>query len=150
MDAVADMRFFSNDAKSPNFTVERRTAMAHGRWAVLTICCLLCSATGLIAGSSGCVLPKGLYQKWRQPEGDHSRAERYYYAFAYSLAEASLRRDEETFQQCLNLARADPFAALVAALVEYLHNGRRQSSAFIASLPKTRSNLQTFGIWTTL
>jgi hypothetical protein len=90
------------------------------------------------------VLPKGLYQEWRRPEGDHDRVQRQYYGFARSLAEASLRRDEETFQQCLDLAKADPFASLVAALVEYLHNGRRRSSAFIASLPRNKKQLADF------
>ena len=154
------MRFFSNDAKSANFPVERRTALAHGQWAVLTICCLLCSATGLFAGPSGCVLPKGLYQSWwrleREYEGDPPNAatgrvwldqdeiQRRYLAFAHSLAEASLRGNGETFQRCLALAKGDPFASLVAALVEYLHYGRRRPSAFIASLPRNKKQLADF------
>jgi hypothetical protein len=138
------VKFTSNDANSANFAGRRRAASARGRWVGLIICCLLCSATGLSANSSGCVLPKGLYQEWRRPEGDHVRVQRQYYAFARSLAEASLRRDEETFRRCLALAKGDPFASLVAALVEYLHNGRRYPAAFIASFPRTKQQLADF------
>ncbi|TAM80994.1 MAG: hypothetical protein EPN47_14005 [Acidobacteria bacterium] len=90
------------------------------------------------------MLPKGLYQEWWRPAGDHYRVERLYYAFARSLAEASLRGDEENYHRCLALAKGDPFTFLVAALVEYQRNGRKCPSAFIASFPRSKRQLADF------
>ena len=139
-----DVKFSSKDANSSNCPGRCRAEFAHWQGISLLICCLLCSTTGLFAGSSGCVLPKGLYQEWRRPEGDHYRVQSQYYAFARSLAEASLGRDEETFRRCVALAKGDPFASLMAALVEYLQDGRRHPSAFIASFPRTNQQLEDF------
>jgi hypothetical protein len=146
---TTDVKFTSKDANSANFSGRGGSLSARGLWAGLLICCLLCSATGLFASSSGCVLPKGLYQEWwrskQKYESDRSEAaSRLYRAYAYSLAEASLRGKEETFQRCLALARGDPFASLVAALVEYLHDGRRHPSAFVASFPRSKQQLADF------
>jgi hypothetical protein len=122
-----------------------------------------CSA----ADTPTCTLPKGLYLKlWRleleydRQVGSHYRGPRVaiggrifteergiykvYSTYFNSLAKASLGKDNQAYQSCLLLATGDPYATPVAGLVAYLHGGRGDPAAFIASLPTSGQQLAAF------
>lgn len=67
-----------------------------------------------------------------------------YSEFLYTLANLSLKNDEKSLQACSNLAKGDPLASQMVALVLYLHNGRKDSGRFVASFPANKQQLTYF------
>lgn len=143
-------------------------AYLRGGWlAVVCACFLSYPAFAFGVQTSGCTLRPGLYQarlslkqeyKRRVGRdasgprraiadrilGEEGEIDKQYYEFFFSLAKASLSRNEASFAQCLSLAEGDPIASPVAGLVAYLHGRRQHPGRFVASLPKDRRQLSTF------
>lgn len=67
-----------------------------------------------------------------------------YLGFLYSLANAALINDGKSLQVCSNLANDDPIATQMVALVLYLHKGRKDAAAFVASFPANKQQLTNF------
>jgi hypothetical protein len=126
---------------------------------------ILVPLSGSAAGV-GCRLRAGLYQQRKQLESDYamqvgsdSAAHREiadklvakmnaidaeYYRFLYTLADAGARGGYGSMVACSNMAKHDPIARQMAALVWYLYNGRRDPASLIASLPHTKAQLTDF------
>jgi hypothetical protein len=113
-----------------------------------------------------CRLRAGLYQQRKQLESDYAMQvgsdyaahreiadklvakmnaiDTEYYRFLYTLADAGARGDRGSMVACSNMAKQDPIARQMAALVWYLYNGRRECASFTASLPHTKAQLTDF------
>lgn len=67
-----------------------------------------------------------------------------YYRFAYALAEFAVKGDAESLAACRASSAQDPIGRQLAALIWYLHEGRKDPGSFIASLPRTKAQLADF------
>lgn len=126
------------------------------------ICSLLFASTCSAGKSQPCKLKQGLSaEKTRLEQGYNAPAgkstdERYqvldslavvnkeYFDFLQSLTEAAQNDDKKSLQVCRNLAKGDPLASQMVALVLYLHNGRKDAAHFVASFPKNKQQLTNF------
>lgn len=129
-------------------------------WMAVLTFCLAGPPVCFTANTPACRLSLGLYQSWwkleRAMQGARNQTawdrlvpqqleiDQQYVQFFDALAEASLRGDEDSFEECMSLAKMDPFAAEVAALVAYLHGGRKDPRGLLASLPENNQQLAVF------
>lgn len=135
--------------------------------ALTGVAVLLAVPAVLIAGStSQCKLRPGLYQERKGLESEYAAkvgneyalhrgvADRLnsrindidaqYYNFTYAMANFAARGDTVALDACRKAAEQDPIARMLAALVWYVHSGRRDPASFTASFPKSKAQMDDF------